>query len=217
MPVITVSRLAGSGGAAIGQRIADALGASYLDTQILHQVGTRLGMSDAEAAQYDERAEAFIDRLARVLWLANPVVEPVTNTSPALPLKSTSQSFVEMTREVVREAAKTGNVVIFGHGSQYILARQPGVLHVRFIAPFPDRVARVMQRQGLRQAEAEQWVRAEDQRRATYTRQYYQADWFAPDAFHLVLNTALWSQEACVRLVLEAAAELSPAPPSGGV
>ncbi|MCW5854247.1 MAG: cytidylate kinase family protein, partial [Anaerolineae bacterium] len=84
MPVITVSRLAGSGGAAIGQRIAETLGASYLDTQILHQVATRLGMSDAEAAQYDERAEAFIDRLARVMWLANPVVEPVTNTTPAL-------------------------------------------------------------------------------------------------------------------------------------
>ena len=215
MPVITVSRLTGSGGASIGQRIADALGASYLDTQILHEVGNRLGMSDTEAAQYDERAEAFIDRLARVLWLANPVVEPVTNTSPALPLKSTSQAFVEMTREVVREAAKTGNVVIFGHGAQYILARQPHVLHVRFVAPFPDRVTRVMRRQGLSQTEAEHWVRAEDQRRAAYTRQYYQADWFAPDAFHLVLNTSLWTPEACVRLVLEALTELSPASPGG--
>lgn len=210
MPVITVSRLAGSGGAAIGQRIAETLGASYLDTQILHQVATRLGMSDAEAAQYDERAEAFIDRLARVMWLANPVVEPVTNTTPALPLRSTSQSFVEMTREVVREAAKTGNVVIFGHGAQYILARQPLALHVRFAAPFPDRVARVMRRQNLSKAEAEHWVRSEDQRRADYARQFYQADWFAPDAFHLVLNTSLWTPEACGRLVLAAAAELSP-------
>ena len=215
MPVITVSRLAGSGGAAIGQRVADALGVSYLDTQIIHEVATRLGMSEAEAAQYDERAEAFIDRLARVLWLANPVVEPVSNTTPALPLKSTSQSFVEITREVVREAAKTGNVVIFGHGAQYILARQPHTLHVRFVAPFPDRVARVMRRQGLKQSEAEHWVRTEDQRRADYTRQFYQADWFAPDAFHLVLNTSLWTPEACVSLVLTAVTELGPASPRG--
>src|SRR5690349_13406291 len=70
MPVITVSRLTGSGGAEIGQRLAERLGASYLNTQIIREVAHRLGISEATAAQYDERAEAFIERLARVLWLS---------------------------------------------------------------------------------------------------------------------------------------------------
>jgi len=209
MPVITVSRLTGSGGAAIGQRLAEHLGASYLNTQIIHEVAHRLGMSEAEAAAYDERAEIFIERLARVLLPADPSLVPVSSPAPAFPFESTTQAFVEVTRQLVREAAHTGNAVIFGHGAQFILAQQPGVLHVRFIAPLPVRVERVMRRDGLNHSEAARRVREEDQRRATYIRQFYQADWAAPDSFHLILNTAFWDADACIRLVLGAVNQLT--------
>ena len=208
MPVITVSRLTGSGGAEIGQRLAERLGASYLNTHIIREVAHRLGISEATAAQYDERAEAFIERLARVLWLSNPALAPISTPASAIPFESTTQAFVEVTRQLVREAARTGNAVIFGHGAQFILAEQPGILHVRFIAPLAFRVEKVMQREGISRVEAERWVREEDQRRANGIRQFYQADWHAPDPFHLILNTALWDEEACIRLVLQAVEEL---------
>jgi cytidylate kinase len=204
MPVITVSRLTGSGGATIGQRLAEQLGASYLNTQIIREVAHRLGISEAIAAQYNERAEAFIERLTRVLWLSDLSGAPVVPE----PFTSTTQSFVEITRQMVREAAQTGNAVIFGHGAQFILAGQPGVLHVRFVAPFPNRVARVMKREAINHSEAERRVREEDQRRANHIRQFYNADWNAPDPFHLILNTALWDEEQCIRLVLAAVEEL---------
>ncbi len=208
MPVITVSRQTGSGGAGIGERLAERLGASYLNTQIIGEVARRLGLSQVAAAEYDERAEAFIERLARVMWLADPSIAPVSRPEPPIPFESTTQAIVEVTRQLVREAAATGNAVIFGHGAQFILARQPGVLHVRFVAPFPRRVGRVMRRAGMTRPEAERRVREEDHRRASYVRQYYQADWHAPDHFHLILNTALWDDAACLRLVLDAVAEL---------
>jgi hypothetical protein len=187
--------------------VAERLDASYLNTQIIREVAHRLGVSEATAARYNERAEAFIERLARVLWLSNAALAPVSSPAPPIPYESTGQAFVEVTRQLVREAAGTGNVVIFGHGAHFILAQQPGVLHVRFIAPLPARVERVMRRANLSQGEAERRVREEDQRRANYIRQYYQADWEAADPFHLVLNTALWDEEACVRLVLAAVEE----------
>jgi CMP/dCMP kinase len=197
-----------SGGATIGQRLAEHLGASYLNTQIIQEVAHRLGISEAAAAEYSERAEAFIERLARVLWLADPTLASVSGPTPGLPFESTTQTFVEVTRQLVREAAGTGNAVIFGHGAQFILAQQPEVLHVRFIAPLAYRVERVTRREGISRAEAERRVQVEDQRRADHIRQFYQADWQAPDPFHLLLNTALWDEEACVRLVLAAVAEL---------
>jgi CMP/dCMP kinase len=216
MPVITVSRLTGSGGATIGQRLAKRLGASYLNTQIIQEVAHRLGISEATASEYNERAEAFIERLARVLWLSNPELAPISSPASGLPFKSTTQAFVEVTRELVRETARTGNAVIFGHGAQFILAEQPGILHVRFIAPLAFRVEKVMQREGISRVEAERWVREEDQRRANGIRQFYQADWHAPDPFHLILNTALWDEEACIRLVLQAVEELTRQPRGDG-
>src|SRR5262249_33428202 len=157
----------------------------------------RLGISEATAAQYDERAEAFIERLARVLWLSNPVLAPISSPASPLPFESTTQAFVDVTRQLVREAARTGNAVIFGHGAQFILADQPGVLHVRFMAPLAFRVEHVLQREGINRAEAERRVREEDQRRANAIRQFYNADWHAPDPFHIILNTALWDEETC--------------------
>jgi cytidylate kinase len=216
MPVITVSRLTGCGGAEIGQRLAERLGASYLNTQIIQEVAHRLGISEVTAAEYDERAEAFIERLARVLWLSNPALAPISAPGSALPFESTTQAFVEVTRELVREAARTGNAVIFGHGAQFILAQQPEVLHVRFIAPLAFRVERVMQRKQISRAEAERKVREEDQRRANAIRQFYHADWHAPDPFHLILNTALWDKETCIRLVLQAVEELGRRAPGDG-
>lgn len=209
MPVITVSRLTGSGGAKIGKQLADRLGASYLNTQIIQEVAQRLGMSEETARAYDERAEAFIERLSRVLWLANPGMMPMGSSEFPLNFKSTTQEFVEVTRQLVREAALTGNAVIFGHGAQFILANQPAVLHVRFVAPFAFRVERVMQRDTISRAEAERRVKEEDQRRSNSIRQFYDADWYAPDPFHLILNTALWDEEACIRLVLHAAEQLA--------
>lgn len=209
MPVITVSRLTGSGGAEIGERLAERLGARYLNKQIIHEAAQRLNISEEDAAEYNERAEDFSERLARVLWVAEPSFAPVGAPAPLLPFESTTDIFVQITRQLVHEAAHTGNAVIFGHGAQFILAGHPGVLHVRFIAPFPFRVERVMRRAGLNREEAERRVRAEDERRANYIRQYYQADWHAPDPFHLILNTALLDQEACMALMLKAIAELN--------
>src|SRR5262249_25819447 len=128
----------------------------------------------------------------------------------------TTEAFVAVTRQLVREAARTGNAVIFGHGAQFILAQQPGVLHVRFIAPLAFRVEQVMQRADISRAEAERRVREEDQRRANGIRQFYDADWHAPDPFHLILNTALWNEESCIRLILQAVDELARQPLDDG-
>jgi cytidylate kinase len=208
MPVITISRLTGSGGAEIGQRLAERLGASYLNTQIIREVAHRLGISEATAIEHNERAEAFIERLARVLWVSMPALAPISIPASSIPFESTTQAFVEVTRQLVREAAHTGNAVIFGHGAQFILAGQPGILHVRFIAPLVNRVERVMRRESLSRTDAERRVQDEDQRRANAIRQFYQADWHAADPFHLLVNTALWDEEGCIRMILNALEEL---------
>jgi len=216
MPVITVSRQTGSGGATIGRRLAEQLGTDYLNTQIIREVAHRLGISETTAAASSERAEAFTERLARVLWLSEPALAAGARPADGVPFESTTQAIVAVTRQLVREVAGTGNVVIFGHGAQFILAEHPGVLHVRFIAPFPMRVERVMGRKALGRAAAERWVREEDQRRKDHIRQFYQADWGAPEPFHLILNTTLLREETCIRLVMDAVDEINRPPQEAG-
>ncbi len=208
MPVITLSRQTGSGGATIGRHLAERLGATYFNEQIVRTVAERLGIPEREAAEHEERAEPFMERLARVLWVAHASFSPMRQPATPAVFESPTEAFVAATRELIQEAAQSGNAVIFGHGAQFVLAGRPGVLHVRCVAPFPYRVARVMQRERLTQEAAERRVRAEDQRRAAHIREHFHADWNSPEHFHLLLNTALWDVEACVRLVLAAVEEV---------
>ena len=113
MPVITISRLTGSGGAEIGERLAERLGARYLNKQIIQEAAQRLNISETAAAEYNERAEDFSERLARVLWVAEPTFAPIGTPVPSFPFESTTDAFVEITRQLVHEAAHTENAVIF--------------------------------------------------------------------------------------------------------
>ncbi len=204
MAVITISRFTGSGGQPIGEKVAERLGAEYLDTQIVQEVAHRLGISQQAAQARDERADSFIDRLTRVLWVSNTTLVPMDMGQVSVDFESPAQQEVEITRQIIREAAKQGNIVIFGHGSQFILADEPGVLHVQCVAPLAYRVQRMMRLRNWKQPDAEKYIRQEDTRRANYLRQFYHADWRDPSPFHLVLNTSLLGEEHCVELVLHA-------------
>ena len=211
MPVITLSRLTGSGGGAIGRAVAEQLGAVFLDRQIIAEVARRLGIPEEHAADLDERADTFTDRLARTLAVVTPSLALMGSPLVSTEAETTPHLYVEMTRQIIRDVAGTGNAVIFGHGAQYVLSDWTGALHVQCVAPLAYRVQRMMRLRGLTESDAERWVRHEDDRRADFVRQYYNADWRDPTCFHLILNTARWSEEDCASLILAAAGRL-PAP-----
>jgi cytidylate kinase len=78
------------------------------------------------------------------------------------------------------------------------------VLHVRLVAPFEVRVARVQADRKLSRQEAEQVVRREDRGRARYWKRYYGADVNDPLLYHLVLNTSRLSCDEAVAVILQA-------------
>src|SRR3990172_9093228 len=82
MPVITLSRQFGAGGAAIGRALADRFGAAYLDREILAIVAERSGIPEAEAEGYDEQLPGLWQRLASALATSAPEV-----AVPSVPLE----------------------------------------------------------------------------------------------------------------------------------
>ena len=64
MPVITISRMFGSGGSEVAQRVATALGWSLLDNDIVDAIAERSGLTRAEVSAQDERVPSLVERLA---------------------------------------------------------------------------------------------------------------------------------------------------------
>jgi cytidylate kinase len=151
MPVITISRMFGSGGSEVAARIADALGWTLLDNAFVERVAARLGRTPIEVQAIEERVPSLAERLADALAMGSPEI-----VSPALsaPLPPTEERLLEVTERVIDHGVARGPVVLVGRGAQSYLAKRRDALHAFCYAPKAALVERVMRREGVDAAEA---------------------------------------------------------------
>jgi len=184
--IITISRQFGAGGSAVAQMVADGLGWTLVDNDLVDRVAARVGMERDEVAEREERAPGFIERLARTL--ATSVPEFVVPEESALP-DPTEEQLVRVTEMVVAEAAAGGRVVMVGRAAPAVLASHPAALHIRVVAPRRTRIDRASSRLRVDPGRAEDLLEKTDANRERYHRQHYGRDWSDPVNYHMTLNT----------------------------
>ncbi|HEX5465733.1 MAG TPA: cytidylate kinase-like family protein [Candidatus Limnocylindrales bacterium] len=214
MPVITLSRQFGAGGAPIGRLLARRLGAEYLDREVLARAAARSGIPEAEAEGYDERLPSLWQRLTAALAESAP--EAVMTPVPPQAFGGTAvgERLFAFTRAVIEEAAASGNAVILGRGAGHILAGRPDLLSVQLHAALDARVrlllAKVEELPPTTQAEMDEGALAQlcrrvDEARASYLRRRFDVDWNDVRQYHLSLDTGRLGLSRSVELI-EAAA-----------
>jgi len=209
VPVITVARLYGAGGDSVGKMLAARLKADFLGPELIDEVAHRLELPKEEVAAADEQPGSFLSRLLVALAAASPE-QGATSESPAYtapytdPQSDPRRAVLEYTQQVIREAARSGNVVIVGRGGAYILADLPGALHIFLRASEKERVKAVMERDNLSEDEAKKKTKQVDENRRAYIRQVYGHTWDLPGHYDLVLDTGRLGYEATVEAILAA-------------
>src|SRR6478672_8516126 len=63
MAVITISHQIGSCGREIGQKVAQLMGYPYVDREIVEGVAARLGVTEDEASDHDEKTDSLISQI----------------------------------------------------------------------------------------------------------------------------------------------------------
>jgi cytidylate kinase len=202
--LITISREFGAGGSVVARRVAEALGWSVLDNDLIEEVARRSGMSAEKVAERDERVPSFGERLTRAL-VASPEV-PLTTSAPIERLDE--PRLVRATEAVVGEIAQQGRVVMVGRAAVAVLARASEAVHVRLIAPKPFRIQVVMNRLGIDEKAADKMLVDTDAQRARYHQEYYQRNWADPVNYHLVLNTEALGFDGAADLIVARARAL---------
>jgi cytidylate kinase len=209
VPVVTIARLYGAGGESVGKMLAARLKADFLGPELIDEVAHRLEMPKAEVEAADEHPGSFFNRLLVALAAASPeqvaTSESATYTPPyADPQLDARRAVLEYTQEVIREAARSNNVVILGRGGAYILAAYPGALHVFLRAAESERIMVVMERESIGPDEARRRVKQIDENRRAYIRQVYGHTWDLPGHYDLVLDTGRLGYDATVEAMLAA-------------
>jgi cytidylate kinase len=203
MAIVTISRMYGSGGSLVAQRVADALGWDLLDNAVVDAVAERLGVSVTEVSEHEERVPSLAERLAAAMTLSAPEMLPVVDTT----LPPTDERIVAVTRAVIEEAVQTGHAVLVGRGAQCVLANRPDALHVFCYAPVPALAAFVMTDRGVSHDEALRVVQRMNHQREQYVRQHWNREWRAEENYDLCVNTGTLGIEGAARIVIDLARE----------
>jgi len=111
-----------------------------------------------------------------------------------------SESISKITERVVQNAAKIGNSVIVGRGSQIFLRNRPDTLRVFLYAPREDKLRRLLAR-GKSESEAEQLVDSVDQERADFIQKYFRVEWPNRAIYQAMINTAIGDEAVAQTIV----------------
>ena len=211
MPVVTISRQFGAGGLTVAGLVADQLDAEVVDKELIAEVARRLGVDQTEVEAEDERPRSLLDRLVRAFAPVAVAEGLAWNPPYPGPGYDARRAIVELTQEVIREVARSGNAVIVGRGAPQVLAHRPGIPGeldegnvVFLVADESVRACAIMEREMISEAAARRRLHEVDANRRAYLRQVYGVDWQDPTQYCLVLNTGLLGAANTARLILAA-------------
>lgn len=202
MPVITISRMFGSGGSEIAERVASSLGWPLFDNAMVDAIAERSGLTRAEVTAQDERVPSMVERLASALSLGSPEVMPPVPTGP---IETTEERIVAVTRRVIEEALQVGPAVFVGRGAQCLLAERSDALHVFCYATRSSLRRYVMEKFSLDAVAAERMVAEQNKQREHYVKRHWNRSWLAHENYHLCVNTGWLGLDGAAEQVVEAA------------
>jgi cytidylate kinase len=194
--IITIEREYGSGGGEIAERIAKQLGWKLWDQLLTEEIARLADCPKSVVECREEKTDPLYYRLFKSFLRGS-----YEGSLNAHKLKLVdSECILKFTEQVVQHAAKTGNAVIVGRGSQQFLKNRQDTLRVFLYAPRQDKVRRLLAR-GKSEAEAEQLVDTVDRERIAFIQKYFHVEWPDRSIYHSMINTTI-GDEAAVHMIL---------------
>jgi CMP/dCMP kinase len=201
VPILTVSRLYGSGGSEVAALTARLLGWSLLDNAVVDAIAMRMGVSVAEVRDREERVPSLVERLTSAMAMGSQEwMSPIADAK-----RPTDEQLIEVTRHIIDEAIARGPLVVVGRGAQEMLAERDDALHVFCYAPRKALIARTIQREGVSAEEAARLVDNTNKERDQWVRLHWERDRRAHENYDLSVNTARLGIEGAAQLIVSAA------------
>src|SRR6267142_3790242 len=161
--IITIEREYGCGGGEIAERLAKQLGWKVWDHLLTEEIARLANCPKSVVEVREERTDPLYYRLFKSFLRGS--YEGSLNAHKLNVVDS--ESILKITERVVQYAAKTGNSVIVGRGSQHFLRSRSDTLRVFLYAPREDKVRRLLAR-GKSEKEAEKLVDTVDRERVDF-------------------------------------------------
>jgi cytidylate kinase len=198
MAVITLSRQFGAGGKTLGKRVADTLGYTFADEDIIQLIAEKAKVSPGWVESVEKEAGGRLSRIVNRM-VSKPLVDRVLKDERGY---IDEQIYIDYLVILINQMAEEDNVVFLDRGSQYILNDLPEAYHVLLINTLENRIQFMMDHYDMNAKRAAQIVRNEERRRTNLYRKIGKQDYDQPELYHLVLNMARINLDEATDLIL---------------
>jgi len=187
-PFITIAREPGSGGVPIAKAVAQKLGFTCVDEQLIDEVARSTKLRKELIRAVDEKSRTHVE----------DIIQSLLNPDYVDDIK-----YVTELSKVILTYAVKGNVVIVGRGANFLTPFGKG-LHVNITAPYELRVKRAMDYEGFSRKMAEEVIAKVENERKDFVKQYFCRDPSKVNSYDMTLNTSLFTVEQARDLIIDA-------------
>lgn len=185
--IITITRQYGSGGREIGEKLAADLKVDFYDNKLLEVAAGQSGIHKSHFEENDEkRSNSFLYLLS------------TTYGQGGVPFDDTL-FFAQL--GAIQKIASEHSCVIIGRCADYALRDFTGVVNVFISAPFETRVKRAIEKYGIAEKHAADYVKRIDKQRTSYYNYYTDKRWGAPQNYQLCLDSSALGIDGSVTLL----------------
>ena len=195
--VISISRQVGSGGALLGQQLAERKQMLYLDREIINKVSKKLGISAENIEWRDEKVCSAWQTVFNSLASAETILY-----SPAEFFVPTDKEIFELETEVILNAANETPTVVVGRCGFHILRNHPKHVSIFLHANAEFRIQRIQELSGAPEKDAMKFIETADKTRAKYIHAMTGQDMNNARLYNLSIDTGAIGLEKTEELVI---------------
>ncbi len=183
--VITIGREYGSGGRFIAKLVAERLGISFYDNELITEACKESGLSPAILETYDEKTDGFFS------------VAGMYSYDMSLSQKVFLAQF-----DAIKKIAENESCVIVGRCADYVLKDNENLVSIFICAPMDEKVNRVTEYYGVNPDKAVSTITKKDKKRRGYYNYYTDLDWGKAANYDMCINSKLGIDQ-CVNLIVQ--------------
>lgn len=181
--VISLGRQLGSGGKEIAEKLAKRLGIPVYDKKLLEVASQESGLDTTAFETADEQeSTSFLGNITALRHSISEYFGAGTCMS--------SDELFRIQSEAIRNISNGESCIIIGRCSEYVLRDHPCMISIFITADTDDRIARIMQKDGLDKEKARERMERGDRKRKSYHDYYATTEWGTAQSYHLCVNSS---------------------------
>ncbi|MCR5788457.1 MAG: cytidylate kinase-like family protein [Lachnospiraceae bacterium] len=194
--VITISRLYGSGGRTVAERLSKRLGIPYYDKDLIRLASEDSGINEALFANADEKVrKTSVFKAAKSVYNGE-IIPPESKDF------TSNRNLFNFQAKIIKKLAETESCVIVGRCAEFVLKDYDNVLSAFIHAPQAYCLEKAGEILNLTGRELEDYVNRINRQKEEYHQFYTGRNWFDARNYDICLDSSKLGFDRCVEEIV---------------